>query len=67
MNTEIFICHKCGSKNTRVSTSNPLKKNPVENFIDFLGELCRKNHNVIGGQKFIICKDCGSVSSVMVN
>lgn len=67
MPNALFPCAKCGSKNTVLRNSMP-SRNGLIRLLDDLLDSCKSGlPGVINGRKFVVCKDCGHTSVVMVN
>lgn len=64
MPNNIFPCPECGSRNTMLKSSMPTD-NSLKNLLYDLLDSCKMGLPN-GGQKFVVCKDCGHTSVVMV-
>ena len=63
MGNSPFPCSRCGSKNTQLRSSLPgdLLTEMKETLLSLGRDPLRE-----GGQKFVVCKDCGHVSMVCI-
>lgn len=67
MPNALFPCAKCGSKNTILRSSMP-SQNGWKKLLSDLWDSCPSPlPGANNGKKFVVCKDCGHTSVVMVN